>query len=55
MLTGLLDELAHLGAPSPLVLLHVGNLLQLHFSAEDYVPLLSSIFLSRSGVSTMSG
>ena len=40
MLTGSLDQLTHLSASSPLVLVHIGDLLQLELGVEDLVPLL---------------
>ena len=55
MLTGSLDQLAHLSASSPLVFVHIGDLLQLEFGVEDLVPLLSAVLAGRCGIATVCG
>ena len=52
MLTGSLDQLTHLGAPSPLVLVHIGDLLQFEFGVEDLVPLLGAVLSGCCGIAT---
>ena len=52
MLTGSLDQLTHLGAPSPLVLVHIGDLLQFEFGIEDLVPLLGAVLSGCCGIAT---
>ena len=55
MLTGSFDQLAHLSAASPLVLVHVGDLLQLELGVKDLVPLLLVVLAGCCGIATVCG